>query len=87
MPRTLPAKHAESRFHELVGDVREIISELKLLTMDFPHLRESFDKDDLPIAFLLKRGADRAKARTAKGPKSKTKAAPAKAPRRATRKR
>ena len=49
---------AEARFHELV-DV------LKLLTVAFPHLREAYDPEDLPVNFLLKRGADRA-ARPAK---------------------
>lgn len=58
MPR--PATHtvevakrnAEARFQELVD-------ELRLLTMNFPHLREAFDPEDLPVSFLLKRGADR----------------------------
>ena len=44
---------AEARFHELVD-------ELKLLTVAFPHLREAYDPEDLPVNFLLKRGADRA---------------------------
>ena len=47
--------HAETRFHALVD-------ELRLLTMDFPHLKEAYDADDLPIPFLLKRGAARAAA-------------------------
>lgn len=44
---------AEARF-------RELIDELRLLTVAFPHLREAFDPEDLPISFLLKRGAVRA---------------------------
>ncbi len=54
-PHTLEAakRNAEARFHELV-------EELKLLTVAFPHLREAFDREDLPVSFLLKRGADRA---------------------------
>lgn len=65
-PGTLVAarRNAEARFHELVG-------ELELLTVAFPHLREAFDPEDLPISFLLKRGADRAAKRlrrSAKGP-------------------
>jgi hypothetical protein len=44
---------AEARF-------RELVDELKLLTVAFPHLREAYDPEDLPVNFLLKRGADRA---------------------------
>jgi hypothetical protein len=44
--------HAETRFHALVD-------ELRLLTMDFPHLKEAYDANDLPIPFLLKRGCAR----------------------------
>ena len=51
--------HAETRFHALVD-------ELRLLTMDFPHLKEAYDADDLPIPFLLKRGAARAAAKKTK---------------------
>ena len=45
--------HAEARFHALVY-------ELQLLALAFPHLKEAFDKEALPIPFLLKRGAARA---------------------------
>lgn len=48
--------HAETRYQAL-------IYELKLLTLAFPHLKDAFDKEDLPIPFLLKRGAARAKAK------------------------
>ncbi len=51
--------HAETRYQAL-------IYELKLLTLAFPHLTEAFDKDDLPIPFLLKRGAARAAAKVEK---------------------
>ncbi len=50
---TLNKRGAESRF-------RVLIDELKLLTVAFPHLSESFDADELPVSFLLKQGADRA---------------------------
>ncbi len=49
-------RNAEARFHELVEEFRQ-------LTMAFPHLREAADPEDLPISFLLKRGADRAATR------------------------
>jgi hypothetical protein len=35
---------------------------LKLLTVAFPHLQDAFGDEELPIAFLLKRGADQARA-------------------------
>ena len=49
----LTKSKAELRF-------RELVDEIKLLTVAFPHLREAFDSDDLPVTFLLRRGADRA---------------------------
>jgi hypothetical protein len=55
--------HAEARYKALVY-------ELKLLTLAFPHLKDAVDKEDLPIPFLLKRGAARAKAKkTVKKPR------------------
>jgi hypothetical protein len=35
--------------------------EAKLLLQLFPHLKESFDKDELPISFILKRDSPRLK--------------------------
>jgi hypothetical protein len=64
---TVRKSQAETRFHELVN-------ELRVLTVAFPHLREAYDKNDLPVAFLLKRGADRAAARAGR---EQTKAATA----------
>ena len=49
--RTKP--EAEARF-------RQLVDELKLLTVAFPHLSESFDEDELPVSFILKRQHDRA---------------------------
>jgi hypothetical protein len=40
--------------------VRELVDELRVLTTTFPHLRRSFDGDELPIKFILRRGRDRA---------------------------
>jgi hypothetical protein len=47
---------AEARYKELVA-------ELKLLSVQFPHLRDAVDQDELPINFILKRGADKAEAK------------------------
>lgn len=51
----LAKRGAEARFRELLG-------ELDLLTLSFPHLRDAVDRDDLPIAFILRRGRDKASA-------------------------
>jgi hypothetical protein len=45
----------------------ELADELKMLTVSFPHLRDSFDKDELPVSFILKKGARRAAKRQAGG--------------------
>lgn len=42
--------------------LREIADEIKLLFSAFPDLRDSFDPEELPISFILKRGAARAAA-------------------------
>lgn len=46
----LAKRGAESR-------LRELLDELKLLTTTFPHLRDSFDPDELPVPFIIARGA------------------------------
>jgi hypothetical protein len=56
--------HADARFHAL-------LYELHLLTLAFPHLKDAVDPDDLPIPFLLKRGAARAAARGSAAPVKK----------------
>ena len=40
--------------------LRELAEEAKLLLKVFPDLRASFDEDELPVNFILKRGARRA---------------------------
>ena len=51
----LARRGADARF-------RELLDELNFLTLSFPHLRDSFDKDDLPVKFILRRGRDQARA-------------------------
>lgn len=46
----LARKGAESRF-------RELMQEVSLLLHTFPDLHDSFDPDELPIKFLVARGA------------------------------
>jgi hypothetical protein len=67
----LARQNAEARF-------RELVAELKLLTVAFPHLRDAFDPDELPVSFLLRRGADRARTR-AEAPQRRRAAAERKA--------
>lgn len=60
------AKHS-SHILELAkrgADVRfrELLHELKLLTLSFPHLRDLVNSDDLPVNFLLRRGRDKTQA-------------------------
>ncbi len=57
--RPTAAELARARFHELVGELRR-------LTVAFPELHEAVDEDDLPIRFLIRRGADRARDRAAR---------------------
>ena len=49
----LAKRGAEVRF-------RELLDELKFLTLSFPHLRDAVDRDDLPMKFLLRRGEEKA---------------------------
>ena len=39
--------------------LQDLIHEAKLLVQLFPHLRDSYDKDELPIAFIVARGSGR----------------------------
>src|SRR5438067_8810304 len=51
----LAKRGAEARY-------RDLVEELRSLTKSFPHLRDSFDRDELPLNFILRRGRDKAKA-------------------------
>lgn len=37
---------------------RFLAEELRLLFSAFPHLKDAFDPDELPVSFILKAGAD-----------------------------
>ena len=47
------------------AQLEDLFHELDMLLELFPHLEDSFDPDELPVSFLLKRGAHRAKRRAA----------------------
>jgi hypothetical protein len=51
----LARRGADARF-------RELLDELNVLTLSFPHLRDAVDRDDLPVPFILRRGRDKARA-------------------------
>jgi hypothetical protein len=55
----LGRRGAERRFDELVN-------ELSFLFASFPHLSESFDADELPLSFIIKRDACDARAETSR---------------------
>ena len=48
----LARRGADARF-------RELLDELNMLTLSFPHLRDAVDRDDLPVKFILRRGRDK----------------------------
>jgi hypothetical protein len=47
--------------------LRDLLHEARLLLLAFPHLRDAFDKDELPIAFIVAKGSGRLTRRTAAG--------------------
>jgi hypothetical protein len=65
-----PTPENHPRFIELArrgaeAQVRDLLHELEMLLELFPHLRDSFDPEELPVSFLLRRGRDRAARRRA----------------------
>ena len=48
----LARRGADARF-------RELLDELRMLTLSFPHLRNAADGEDLPVKFILRRGRDK----------------------------
>src|SRR5262249_62136808 len=57
----LAKRGAEARLQDLLYEAR-------LLVNLFPHLRDSFDPDELPVSFLLARGSRRGEGRGAGRP-------------------
>jgi hypothetical protein len=45
-------------------EYRALVDELKFLLDMFPHLRDSYDPDELPVSFIMKRDATKSRART-----------------------
>jgi hypothetical protein len=44
--------------------LRDLLHEVRLLLLAFPHLRDAFDKDELPITFIVAKGSGRLTRRT-----------------------
>lgn len=69
MPRPRPKKNEhllELARHGAQARLSDLLHEIRLLVAMFPHLKDTFDKDELPIPFLLKKGARSAAARVAR---------------------
>ena len=61
----MPRPKRDAHFYDLAkrgaeARLRELTDEIKLLFSSFPDLRKSIDRDELPVSFILKRGAARA---------------------------
>jgi hypothetical protein len=67
LPKPKPKPHLEE-YAKLGAEVRlrDVVNELTMLVELFPHLKDNFDRDELPISFILKRDARRAANRTEK---------------------
>jgi hypothetical protein len=60
----VPRRKKNAHLYELAKrgaevQLRELVQETKYLIDLFPHLRDAFDKDELPLSFILAKGADR----------------------------
>jgi hypothetical protein len=48
---------------------QQVVHELRLLLQAFPHLRDAFAKDELPISFIVAKSSGRLTKRTRTAPK------------------
>ena len=58
----MPKRTLNTHLYELAKrgaevQFRELLHEAKLLIGLFPHLRDSFDKDELPLNFIMAKGS------------------------------
>jgi hypothetical protein len=81
----MPRRRHDAHLFELAKrgaevQFRELVQEAKNLIGLFPHLRDSFDPDELPLSFIMARGAGRVtRARAAERPRRRMSAAARKA--------
>lgn len=69
----MPKPKQDERFLDLAkrgaqAQLNDLLHEITMLLGLFPHLRDSFDKDELPISFLLKKGAQKGAPKSANPP-------------------
>jgi hypothetical protein len=62
----LPKQPTRARLLELAkrgaeNQLSDLLHEIRMLIELFPHLRDSYDPDELPVKFLIKRGARKAR--------------------------
>jgi hypothetical protein len=57
-PRIMELARRGAQLH-----LEDLLHELDMLLELFPHLSDSFDPDELPVSFILKRGSERARRR------------------------
>ena len=70
----MPRKRQNTQLFELAKRgaevrLRELVQEAKDLVGLFPHLRDSFNPDELPISFILAKGAGRLTRAHSQGPR------------------
>jgi hypothetical protein len=58
----MPRLKRDSHLYELAklgaeARLRDLVREAKHLINLFPHLRDSFDKDELPVSFIIAKGS------------------------------
>jgi hypothetical protein len=61
-PAAAPARLAELTKRGASNQFRALVDEMKLLLDLFPHIRDSYDADELPLSFIMKRDARRSDA-------------------------
>jgi hypothetical protein len=72
----MPRAKTDPRVTELAkrgaeAQLNDLLHEIDMLLELFPQLKDSFDPDELPVNFLLRRGADRNARKPARAVKKK----------------
>jgi hypothetical protein len=62
MEVSVPTRSRNTQLYQLAKrgaevQFRDLLHELKLLVNLFPHLRDSFDEDELPVNFIMAKGS------------------------------
>jgi hypothetical protein len=85
--RTLKAHLYELAKRGAEAQIRDLMMEARLLVKTFPHLRDSYDPDELPVRFIMAKDSGRAKRISGGRPRRRTSAAARKKIREAQKKR